>query len=317
MASMRVSLVRVSHAFFGNITYRLLGVRNEPHVLEIAGIDLAPCTDSLFRAFLLRCRPDIAMHHATHKRPLSCLAQVTSEVMDLSESLDIPPTLYLSGCVTEFLVVTRQFQELSEARNEYLTNGCKADGAVYASAECSSVVTAFRSPLASILDPGGLLVDYHTNSQNAGAAAMYKSKTTRMVCLFRIHTMLWRHRQNVTQTDEYMDRVVQEVQRNGLASSKSLDALSWVLVWLCMSDSDSGQANNEMGWRGLTRMVQRLMRVALRLNPQSWRSLENAMFEGLAGKRLQCDADSARNRGVYPWPGSEEVWEDFMTKWTI
>lgn len=278
-----------------------------------------PCTDRHFGAFLLHYRPDIAMHHAAFKKSPSLLKEPMKEMLNFFEPLDLPPSLYLSGCVTEFLIATGQFRDLSEARNQFLLNLAGDSELGYPSAQCVSVPIALCSPLASILNPSRTLRDSHTISQNATAAALYKQETTRMVCLFYIHATLWRYRNNPTQTDAYMRRIVQEVQRNGLAFSKSLDALNWVLVWLCLDDPNLDLGKNEMGWKELTRMILRLMRVALKLGNKTWQSLERAMFDGLTGRKLLLEGDSSSpstSPEVSGWPEHEVVWKNFMDQLT-
>ena len=214
-----------------------------------------------------------------------------------------------------------QFRGLSDARNQYMLGKKEVNRLGYPSASCSSVPTAFRSPLASILNPGRMLVEFHTISQNQVAAALYKHEITRVVCLLHIHTMLWVHRDDKLQTDTYMWRIVKEVRRNGLASSKSLDALSWVLVWLCLSDNSSDSEEIKIGWKEITRMVLRLLRVALRLRPRNWQYLEYTMFESLVGTAqspIQGEADSpsshATSRERNHWLDPEEVWKDVMSQ---
>lgn len=317
-------LVSMTESLSANWTcdLELLCSRSEPSIFEKSGIEMFPCTDRHFEAFLLQCRPDITMHHSVFKRSQSSLENPVKKILEFSElPLDLPLSLYLSGYVMEFLLVTSQFRDLSDTRNECLLSSNEMGRVGYPSARCSSVSAAFRSTLASILDPGSMESKTHTISQNTIASALYRRETSRVMCLFHIHAMLWIYRHDTWQTDAYMQRLVREVQRNGLVSSKSLGALNWVLVWLCLSDSNLNLAKMEMGWKMLTRMVLRLLRVALRLSHRSWQCLEDAMFGSLVGTtraRERGEGETLRNsetsREVHNWLEPEVVWKDIMSQ---
>ncbi|KIW94078.1 uncharacterized protein Z519_05394 [Cladophialophora bantiana CBS 173.52] len=259
------------------------------------------------------------MEHAAFSRTLPSAKQPAEEVLEFFEPLDLPPSLYFSACVTEFLLVTKQFRELSEMRDQVLADRSGKFQSPYASAQCISVPNAFNSPLHSILNPDCTVRESYKINQSPTPATLYKADTTRMVCLFYIHATLWRYRHQPEQTDAYMQHVVRDVQRNGLESSKSLDALNWVLVWLCLSDEFLKANNNEMGWQELTRLILRLVRVARRLSKQIHRNLEFAMFESLLGKQhsfvasgVACMQHFDTTTEDCRWPDPEAVWKEFM-----
>ncbi|OQV03350.1 Fungal specific transcription factor domain-containing protein [Cladophialophora immunda] len=270
----------------------------EPRIFETTGLETFPCTDRHFGLFLLNYRPDVGMEHTTLSGTSPFDKQPVDDVLEFCDPLDLPPNLYLSACVTELLLVTRQFRELSEARNQLREDQESQRPSPYPSAWCFSVSNAVRSPHFSILNPESMQLGPCSVNNNEKAKSSQKHDTTRLVCLFYIHATLWRYRHEPTETD------------------------SWVLVWLCLSDENLKTDDKEIGWRGLTRLVSRLTRVAGRLGKQSRRNLELAMFEGLVGQqqlsavgqgeRGKSAEHPNRTTGGWRWPEPEEVWKEFI-----
>lgn len=88
--------------------------------------------------------------------------------------------------------------------------------------------------------------------------------------------------------------------RNSLDRSGSVEGLSWVLLWMCLSERDEGVDDG----LGRTRLVLRLMRVARKLDKESWKLLERALFDALVGV--------GEEGGEGEWIGEETVWEEVM-----
>ncbi|OAP59264.1 hypothetical protein AYL99_06562 [Fonsecaea erecta] len=292
---------------------------SEPGIYQTIGVETFPCTDRYFGFFLLHCRPDVAMRHAVFSKRSPSAKLPVEEVLEFRDPLDLPPSLYFSACITEFLLVTGQFRELSSARNRHLTDQCGQFSALYASAKCTSVSNALHPKLRSILNPDRSPTESCSAKKNATSAGLEMHDAMGMVCLFYIHATLWRYRHEPAETDRYMQRLVQDVERNSLQSSQTLSALNRLLVWLCLTDENLKTDDGEMGWRGLTRLVSRLTRVASRLSEQSRKNLELAMFEGLGGKQQSSMAGEVDHVGPprataedCRWPNPEKVWKGLI-----
>ncbi|OAG39730.1 hypothetical protein AYO21_06005 [Fonsecaea monophora] len=256
----------------------------EPGIHRAIGTETFPCTDRHFGTFLLNCRRDVATKHPAFNRISPIARQPIEEVQEFCDPLDLPPSLYFSACITEFLSVTKEFRELSIARSQFLADPSTESRSAYASARCRSVSDAFSSALQWILSPDYTPTESDRTKQKSTSAAVKQQNAMGLVCLFYIHATLWRYRHEPVETDGYMKSVVEKVQRNGLELSKSLDALSSLLVWICVSDENLKIEDKQVGWRGLTRLVSRLSRVALGLSRRNRRNLELALFEGLRGR---------------------------------
>lgn len=282
-----------------------------------------PCTDRHFGRFLLRYRPDVAVCHAAFRRKSAALKPPVEEIENFVEPLDLPPDLFLSACVTEFVMVTAQFRELSEKRLGYQRNLSPGGwrGLSFAPTQWESISNIFCSTLHPILSPSRQILESVTISQNSTASELYTPDTTRLICLLHIHTMLWRYRDNPTQAEIYMLRIAHEIKRNGLGATKSLDALNWVLVWICLNSDGLHSDQDELGWKELTRLIARLMRVARCLSRRSWKILEYTLFESLGSRRplyledLDATHELSKHReDEIKWLEPEVVWEESMAE---
>ena len=73
-------------------------------------------------------------------------------------------------------------------------------------------------------------------------------------------------------------------------------------MWVCLSERDEDLVEK----LGRTRLVLRLMRVARKLDMESWRGFEKALFEALVGVNTGHEDNSC------DWIKSETVWREVM-----
>jgi hypothetical protein len=255
----------------------------ELRLMDKLSIEHMPYSDKSFTSFM-QSQPQIPQPpHSLH----------------FFDPLELPQQLYLHACVYEFLAMISQFRKLSSARNNYNPRSPSVASLRYPSAECITVASTFRSssPLHTILLPSRPLPNLNAN---AAAASVYEQDTTRLACLFYIHTTLWSYRNEPFRTDGYVAHIASQTVRNSLDRSGSVEGLSWVLLWMCLSERDEGVDDG----LGRTRLVLRLMRVARKLDKGSWKLLERALFDALVGV--------GEEGGEGEWIGEETVWEEVM-----
>lgn len=258
----------------------------ELRLMDKVGIEHMPCRDKAFSEFI-ESQPDIA-------RPNTGLP--------IFDPLALPPQLYLNMCICEFLLCLSRFRTLSSARTGYHPANPSLASLRYPAAECFSVANTFRpnSPLHKILLPSRPLPNLNTN---AAAAHVYEQDTTRLACLFYIHATLWSFRNEPFRTDGYIARISSQTVENNIDRSGSVEGLSWILVWVCLSERDE-DADERME---RTRLVLRLMRVGRKLGLESWRRLETTLFDALVGF-----SKGTEHVGGVEWLEPATVWEEVL-----
>jgi hypothetical protein len=247
-----------------------LNIRHSAELLltEKVGIEHMPCQDQAFTTYLYAHRPDVAIFLTS--RHLSTPAESEHELPQFFDALDIPPQRYLSACISEFLVTLGQFRVLSRSRTSFsLQKGILGLNTSFSASECVSVRSAFRpkSPLNRTLLPSRQLAKSGSINANTNAAYIYEQETMRLASLFYLHATLWAHRNDPDHTDAYMAHVVSQTVQNNIDSSCNVETLSWILLWICLSD-ESETLKQRLS---RTRLVLRLMRVARKLGSKSWR----------------------------------------------
>jgi hypothetical protein len=104
-----------------------------------------------------------------------------------------------------------------------------------------------------------------------------------------------------------MSHINSQTIQNNLDRSGKVEGLSWVLIWVCLSERDEEyDARMER-----TRLILRLMRVARKLGYESRRHVENKMFDALVGVKPVANTGSEGNRlDEQEWIESGTVWEE-------
>jgi hypothetical protein len=261
--------------------------RTELRMMDVAGVEHMPYHDKAFSYFL--------------QSQANSLFPPNSASTEFFDPASLPPEIYLQACTIEFLQMLSSFRALSTARNSYRSNPSLAS-LRYPSAECFSVSSTFRpsSPLYTMLLPSRLLPNIN---RNASAAKVYEQDTVRLACLFYIHATLWSYRNEPFRTDAYLAHVSSQTIQNNLDQSRNVEGLSWVLIWVCLSERDEGyDARMER-----TRLILRLMRVGRKLRYESRRRVEMAMFDALVGLKPPEEEKGYGQRG---WIDSETVWKE-------
>lgn len=276
----------------------------ELRIMEKVGIESMPYSDKTFTAFVVSRREELPT--------LPCLPAS----FHFFDPADLPPRLYLHACVFEFLQMIRNFHSLSSARNTYSINNPSLSSLRFPAAECVSVSSTFRpnAPLHSTLLPSRPLPNLNAN---AAAAQVYEQDTTRLGCLLYIHATLWSHRGAPFRTDAYVAHIASQTIQNNIDRSGSVEGLSWILIWVCLTERD--EHINERMER--TRLILRLMRVARKFGLESWRRLEKGLFEGLVGAGGHMEAGNRererewerRRDGDNEWIEPTIVWREAIS----
>lgn len=261
--------------------------------MDTAGIEHMPYHDKAFSSFL-QAQSNLGL-------PPSSMPP------HFFDPADLPPQLYLHACSLEFVLMLSSFRTLSTARNSYCYLSPESMASLaYPSAECFSVASAFRSnsSLYTMLQPSRLLPNIN---RNAAAARVYQPDTVRLACLFYIHATVWSYRNEPFRTDAYMSHINSQTIQNNLDRSGNVEGLSWVLIWVCLSERDEEyDARMEQ-----TRLILRLMRVARKLGYESRRHVENKMFDALVGVKPVANTGSEGDRlDEQEWIKSGTVWEE-------
>lgn len=210
-------------------------------------------------------------------------AKVPESSVVVSNSLLISEENYFRICCQEFTIHLRKFQTLSLARKSVQPNAN-----VFKSSSCASVEYAFKpgSPLHQILYPPA-------QSQPSSQHDFYSPDAYRLACLFHIHSALYAYKDLPSRTDAYIAHLQSQVAWNNLDRSHSLEGLSFVVLWVLLTERDDPMQEK----LEITRLVLRLMKVSRRLTSHSWRSLEQVLFQWLCPKypelrfAFQCDPE--------------------------
>jgi hypothetical protein len=198
-------------------------------------------------------------------------AKLPESSLTVSNSLSISERDYFRICCQEFTIYLRKFQVLSLARRS-VQSGLN----VFNSAVCASVEYAFRpgSYLHQILCPP-------SGQPPSSQHTFYSQDVYRLACLFYIHSTLYAYKDLPFRTDAYIAHLQSQVVWNNLDKSCSVEGLSYVILWVLLAERDDlMQEKLER-----TRLVLRLMKVSRKLTTQSWRLLENVLFQWLCPRR--------------------------------
>jgi hypothetical protein len=189
----------------------------------------------------------------------------------VSNNLPLSERDYFRVCCQEFTVYLQKFQALAQTRRPMQSNLN-----VFESAVCASVEYAFRpgSSLHRILCPP-------SGQPSSSQHTFYSQDVYRLACLFYIHSTLYAYQDLRWRTDAYIAHLQSQVVWNNLDKSCSVEGLSYVLLWVLLAERDDPMQEK----LERTRLVLRLMKVSRKMTSQSWRLLENVLFQWLSPGR--------------------------------
>lgn len=189
----------------------------------------------------------------------------------VSNNLPLSERDYFRVCCQEFTIYLQKFQALSQTRRSMQSNLN-----VFESAVCPSVEYAFRpgSSLHRILCPP-------SGQPSSSQHTFYSQDVYRLACLFYIHSTLYAYQDLRLRTHAYIAHLQSQVVWNNLDKSCSVEGLSYVLLWVLLAERDDPMQEK----LERTRLVLRLMKVSRKMTSQSWRLLENVLFQWLSPGR--------------------------------